>query len=185
MSSILGWPVITHHKHKDKALLLLLHQSTSSFLSRPSLDACWELRPAPLSTQSQVHSGSFLLALYQRRLHKWKLGLCVFAEHGDGSYFLGAWLSRADYVFVHADICEYVCLFALARLCEQRDQIPSLSPGTQQVCHFKGARGARSARLPTKGEILFMWRGLIWQDRWLTPQPGAHRDCHHPCRFKS
>lgn len=54
--------------------------------------------------------------------------------------------ARADYAFVGARMwlreCEYVCIFVLASVCEQRDQIPSLSQGSQGACYFKGPRGS-------------------------------------------
>ncbi len=114
--------------------------------------ACWEPRPAPLSTQSQVHSGSFLLALYQPWLQRCKSGLCVAAcvyllDMGiDHIFWVRDW-AQADYVFAHVDvpawmwIRKYVCICVLASVCEQRDQIPSLSQGTQGACHFKGTWG--------------------------------------------
>lgn len=147
-----------------------------------------------------MHSWSFLLALYQHWLQRCKSGLCVAAcaysldTGADHIFWVLDW-ARADYVFVRADvsariwICEYVCICVLASMCV----CVCVSRGIRSQASPRGLRGpvtskgcgARNASLPAKGEILFMWRGLAWQDQWLTPQPGAFTDCHHPGRFKS
>lgn len=155
-----------------------------------------------------LHAGSRDLLLYQHRARctlgasclpfirtgyrdvGFCLCVCVSTGHGGRSYFFGVpdW-ARAAYALRIARmwICEYVCACALAssRLCEQRDQIPSLSRGTRGACHFKGPWGSAMPACPPTGEILFMRRGLPWQEPWLTPEPGACTGCHHPCRFKS
>lgn len=136
-----------------------------------------------------MHSGSFLLALYQPWLQRCKSGLCVcvFAGHGGRSYFLGAWLSAgADYTFVGArmwpDECEYAnaCVFLSWQVCASRgigsQAVPWGVGGAGGVAVTSKGLGAHCASRPAKGgEILFMWRGLAWQDRRLTPQPGAYK----------
>lgn len=169
--------IAIYNKHLFSCFTLLspsfsVGQPHPSFLG-PSLDACWEPRPAPLSTQSQVHSGSFLLALYQHRLHRCRcrfvcflvdmracLCVCMSARHGGRSYFF--WVldwARADCVSVPASmwICEYVCICVLAKCgCvwerEQRDHIPSLSQGTQGAYNFKGPWGPATPACPPRGK---------------------------------
>lgn len=138
-----------------------------------------------------MHSGSFLLALYQPWLPRCKSGpcvyVCVFAGHGGRSYFLGAWLSAgADYTFVGArmwpDECEYAnaCVFLSWQACASRGIGSQAFPwgvgGLRGVAvTSKGLRAHCASRPAKGGEILFMWRGLAWQDRRLTPQPGAYK----------
>lgn len=162
--------------------------------------------------QTWMHAGSCDPLLYQHRA-RCTLGasclpfispgyrdvslLCVFAacvyllDTGlDHILWVLDW-ARADYAFVGARMwlheCEYanMCVFLSWQVCVSRGIRSQASPrGVRGPVTSKG-RGARCASQPAKGEILFMWRGLAWQDRWLTPQPGACTDCHHPGRFKS
>lgn len=79
------------------------------------------------------------------------------------------------------DECEYAnaCVFLSWQACEQRDRIPSLSLGSRGpggvAVTSKGLRAHCASRPAKGGEILFMWRGLAWQDRRLTPQPDAYK----------
>lgn len=121
--------------HKIKLFFLTpssVNQPHPSFLG-PFLDACWEPRPAPLSTESQVHSGSALLALYQHELQRCKPGLCVAAcVHllimGVNYIFWALDWVRADYEFVHPDLCGYGCIFKLAWGCRCRGIRSQASP---------------------------------------------------------
>lgn len=105
-----------------------------------------------------MHSGSFLLALYQPWLQRCKSGPCVYmcvsAGRGGRSYFLGARLSAgADYTFVGArmwpDECEYAnaCVFLSWQACASRGIGSQALPGGVGgaggcCCHFKGPWGS-------------------------------------------
>lgn len=109
-----------------------------------------------------MHSGSFLLALYQHRLHRCRcrfvcflvdmracLCVCMSARHGGRSYFF--WVldwARADCVSVPASmwICEYVCICVLAKCgCvwerEQRDHSQASPRGLRGPITSKGHEG--------------------------------------------
>ena len=81
--------------------------------------------------------------------------------------------------------CEYVCICVVASACVLRDQIPKPLPGDSGARHFKGPRGSAMPARPPRWEILFIWQGLPWQDKWRTPEPGICTNRHHPCRLKS
>lgn len=134
-----------------------LRQSTSAlffllflfFFLGQTLDACWELRPAPLSTQSQVHSGSFLLALYQPfmapKMEVWPLCIdahvcaCVCVcrvldNRGRSSFSSGAPSSSWGRRYIgRARLCQDVCISVLASMREQRDCIPNPTPPGSRV----------------------------------------------------
>lgn len=69
--------------------------------------------------------------------------------------------ARADYVFavwmcLHE--CEYVWISVLANRCEHRDQVPSLSQGSQGACHFKGPQGSPCQPARQGGNPVYMAR---------------------------
>lgn len=150
-----------------------------------------------------MHAGSRDLLLYQHRA-RCTLGasclpfispgcrdvslVCVgLLDTGEDHIFWVLDWAGADYVF-----CGYACtnvnmcvFVSWQSVCVSGGIRSQASPrGLGEPVTSKG-HGARYASLAAKGEILFMWRGLAWQDQWLTPQPGARTDCHHPCSFKS
>ena len=98
--------------------------------------------------------------------------VCICRTRGPVIFFWVPDWAGADYVFVGAPsvnvntrICVWVFVSWHVCMCEQRDQIPSLSLGTRGGLSLQRGRGARYASLPAKGEILFMWRGLAWQEQ--------------------
>ena len=130
-----------------------------SFLGS-SVDARWDLRPAPLSSQSQVHSGIFLLPPLSAPGNRAVSVVCVAAacvlDTGwIGLFFLsyfGCLIKREQIVFrvcasgcactnVNTWIC--VCVFSSAGNVHVSRRIRSqASPqGTQGACHFKEPSG--------------------------------------------
>jgi len=136
------------HKNPISAIIYrplpvnLLH-----FFLGSTLNACWESRPAPLSTQSQVHSGSFLLALYQHWLQRCESGPCVCWTRVWVVFSL-----EADYVFCRCACtheCAYVCPAGKCVWSEGSD--PKPLPRGPVSLSLQRPTGARSASLPAKG----------------------------------
>lgn len=155
----------------------MLGAVTRSFINTEP-GALWELPACPLSALAAEMQVCFVCLQL----------VCICWTRGS-IIFYGCLIEREQIMRLLVRGCGCVnanmCVFLSWQVCVSRGIRSQASPrGVRGPVTSKG-RGARCASQPAKGEILFMWRGLAWQDRWLTPQPGACTDCHHPGRFKS